>query len=101
MRAVMIRYRIKPEMVEENEQLVRAVYAELQAVKPAGLRYHTHKLPDGVSFVHVAMYDEGVDESPLPKLAAFKAFTADIKARCDELPATQELQPVGYFSSFG
>ena len=101
MRAVMVRYRVKPEMVEENERLVRAVYAELRAVKPAGLRYQTHKLADGVSFVHVAVYDDGVADSPLPGLAAFKAFTADIKARCDELPATQALEPVGFFSSFG
>jgi len=101
MRAVMVRYRVKPEMAEENERLVRAVYAELQALKPAGLRYQTHRLPDGVSFVHVAVYADGVAESPLPQLASFKAFTADIKARCDEQPATQELQPIGSFSSFG
>jgi hypothetical protein len=101
MRAVIVRYRVKPEMAAENERLVRAVYAELQAVKPAGLSYNTHKLPDGVSFVHVAMYGDGVLESPLPGLATFKAFTADIKARCDELPVTQELQPIGFFSSLG
>ena len=59
MRAVMVRYRVKPEMAAENERLVRAVYAELQAVKPAGLSYQTHKLADGVSFVHVAMYGTG------------------------------------------
>jgi len=54
-----------------------------------------------VSFVHVAIYGDGVAESPLPGLASFKAFTAEIKARCDELPATQELQPMGFFSSLG
>jgi hypothetical protein len=59
------------------------------------------ELADGVSFVHVAMYGDGVVESPLPGLPAFKAFTADIKARCDELPVTQELQPIGVFSSLG
>ncbi len=31
MRQVMVRYKVKPERVEENEALVRAVYEELAA----------------------------------------------------------------------
>ena len=55
MRRVMVRYRVKPERVEENEQLVREVYEELGQRRPAGFRYGTFKLEDGVSFVHLAV----------------------------------------------
>ena len=55
MRQVMVRYKVKPERVEENEELVRAVYDELGRTEPAGLRYATFKLDDGVSFVHLAV----------------------------------------------
>ena len=54
MRRVMVRYRVKPDQVAENEQLVRDVYEELARVRPDGFRYGTFKLEDGVSFVHVA-----------------------------------------------
>ena len=58
-----IRYRTKPEHADENERLVRGVFAELAEENPAGLRYATFRLDDGVSFVHVAVTDG--DENPL------------------------------------
>ena len=55
MRRVMVRYKVKPDRVAENEALVRAVYDELARTQPDGLRYATFRLDDGVSFVHVAI----------------------------------------------
>ena len=49
-----VRYRTKPEHAEANAELVRAVFEELAANDPAGLRYATYRLDDGVTFVHVA-----------------------------------------------
>ena len=91
---VMVRYRVKPERVAENEALVRAVYMELEQARPAGLRYATYKLEDGVTFVHVAA-SEG--DSPLPGLAAFRRFLDGIGDRCDEPPQTTALEPIGTF----
>jgi hypothetical protein len=51
MRKVMIRYRLNPDQVERNEELVRAVYEELHRAAPSGYRYATFKLEDGVTFV--------------------------------------------------
>jgi stalled ribosome alternative rescue factor ArfA len=34
----MVRYKVKPERVEENEELVRAVHDELLRTRPAGTR---------------------------------------------------------------
>ncbi|HEY5385445.1 MAG TPA: hypothetical protein VIJ56_09430, partial [Acidimicrobiales bacterium] len=79
-----IRYRTKPEYADENERLVRGVFAELADEDPAGLRYATFRLADGVSFVHVAVTDG--DENPLTSSPAFAAFQADIGERCAEGP---------------
>lgn len=95
MRQVMVRYKVKPERVEENEQLVRAVYEELGHTEPAGLRYGTFRLEDGVTFVHFAITEDG--DSPLPALAAFQRFTEHIRDRCDEPPSTSVLQPIGTY----
>jgi hypothetical protein len=95
MTRVMVRYKVKPEQVARNEELVRAVYAELHQVEPGGLRYATFKLPDGVTFVHLA--DTNGEGTPLTGLAAFKAFQAELRERCDEPPVLSELSEVGSF----
>jgi hypothetical protein len=92
----MVRYRVKPEQVETNEALVRAVYAELAEKRPPGFRYETFKLDDGVTFVHLAMQD-GEAPSALSQIDAFAEFQKDVRSRCDEPPVAGELEPVGAF----
>jgi hypothetical protein len=88
-RTVVVQYTVRPDAVEENVELVRAVYDELAAQRPDGLRYSTMQIDD-TTFVHVAIVDG--DTNPLDSVAAFKAFTAGIEARCvagpDPRPAT-------------
>jgi hypothetical protein len=95
MKRVMVRYKVKPDRVAENEALVRAVYAELERSAPAGLRYATFRLDDGVSFVHLAIVEDG--HNPLPEVTAFKRFQESIGDRCDEPPVATELQEIGSF----
>jgi hypothetical protein len=91
----MVRYRVKPEQVAANEELVRAVYAELDRARPEGFRYATFRLDDGVSFVHLAT-QEG-EHNPLAEIEAFGIFQAGISDRCDEPPVVTELEEVGSF----
>jgi hypothetical protein len=100
MRRVMVRYRVKPERVKENEALVRAVYDELARARPAGLRYATVKLDDGVSFVHLASVETADGHNPLSELAAFCEFQREIGDRCDQAPVVSELSTIGSFRIF-
>jgi hypothetical protein len=99
MRSIMVRYRVKPDRVAENVELVRAVYEELHQLRPEGFRYTTLQLPDGVSFVHLAFEEEGVH--PLRSLAAFRHFADTIEERCDEPPVVTEPQTVGSYGFDG
>jgi hypothetical protein len=86
MKTVLVRYKVKPEFADENQRLIEQVFAQLAWEKPAGLRYQSFRLADGVSFVHVASR-EGADDSPLLKLKAFRpsspgSRTAAWKHRC-------------------
>jgi L-rhamnose mutarotase len=101
MKRVMVRYKVKPDRVEENEALIRAVYDELQRTQPAGLRYATFQLDDGVSFVHLASVETEDGHSPLSEVKAFKEFTANVRDRCDEPPVTAELREIGSFNLLG
>jgi hypothetical protein len=94
MKRVMVRYKVRPEAVAENEELVRAVYAELQQTQPAGMRYATFQLEDGVSFVHVNFSDGG---SSLNEIASFRTFQEGIAERCDEQPQVSELREIGSY----
>ena len=98
MRQVIVRYKVKPDRVAENEQLARAVYDELHRTEPAGLRYATFRLDDGVSFVHIAATEEGT--TPLSQLDAFKRFQEHLADRCDEAPVVSRLREIGSFHLF-
>jgi hypothetical protein len=96
---VMVRYRVKPDRAAENVELVRAVYAELHSTRPAGLRYGTLRLEDGVSLVHFA---ETEDESdPLASTEAFQQFQDGIRERCEEAPVVSEVELIGSYGLFG
>jgi hypothetical protein len=101
MKRVMVRYKVKPDRATENEELVRAVYDELQRTAPAGLRYATFLLDDGVSFVHLASIETVDGRSPLSDVKAFRQFQEEIGERCDEAPVATELREIGSFRFFG
>ena len=95
MRRTVIRYRTKPDMADRNAELVAAVFAELKAAQPEGLRYMSLRLEDD-TFIHVVeTADDGA--SPLPKLAAFAAFQSGIRERCAEPPVPKGATVVGNY----
>lgn len=101
MKRVMVRYKVKPEHAAQNENLVRAVYEELHAAQPAGLRYATFKLDDDVTFIHFASNESDNGDSPLSRIAAFKRFQEGLRKRCVEPPTVTELAEIGSFKIFG
>jgi hypothetical protein len=93
--AKVIRYRTKPECAQENERLIRQVFAELAERDPDGLRYAAFRLDDGVSFVHVALIDG--EENPLTTSAAFGEFSSGVRDRCEEGPFPADATVVGSY----
>jgi hypothetical protein len=94
MKTIMVRYKTSsPAHADANEAFVHAVFDELRSRMPAGLRYATYRLPDGLTFVHIATV-EGLENNPLVQLASFKAFQEKLKERCDEPPVLTELSTV-------
>ncbi len=101
MRRVVVRYKVKPERLAEHEALIRDVFSELDAQRPAGLTYHALRLEDGVSFVHVATVATTDGQNPLTALASFKAFTANIADRCTEKPVSSTTTAIGAYQADG
>jgi hypothetical protein len=100
MKRTVIRYKTKPDMADRNAELVAAVFAELKATKPEGLRYMSLRLEDD-TFIHFVETAAEDGSSALPKLAAFQAFQSGIRERCAEPPVPKGATIVGNYRMLG
>jgi len=98
--ATVVRYTTKPESADENEKLIKAVFAQLTEQQPEGLRYVAIRLDDGTSFIHIAVLDDD-DQNPLTVLPAFGEFVSAINERCTSGPAPANGTVVGAYGIAG
>src|SRR5215218_5094339 len=98
MTATVVRYEAKPDRADENQELIEAVFAELDERRPGGFTYRAFRLDDGVSFVHVVVEHDDVEEpDSLQDVPAFQAFVADIADRCAVAPVASGATIVGAY----
>jgi hypothetical protein len=95
MKTTVVRYQAKPERADENQQLIEAVFAQLEEREPDGFTYKVFRLDDGVSFIHVVIEHDVERPDSLQDLPAFQAFVADVADRCDIAPAAAGATIVG------
>jgi hypothetical protein len=96
MATTVVRYEAKPDRADENQELIEAVFAELEEREPGGFTYKVFRLEDGVSFIHVAIeHDDLVEPDSLQDVPAFQAFVADIADRCAVAPVATGATVVG------
>lgn len=93
----LIRYRPKDDKADANQQHIEAVFRELQAEAPEGIRYLVVRLEDG-SFVHLV---EGADTSGLTALPAFRAFQSGFAERAPEPPLVNTATVIGNYRMIG
>ena len=96
MKRTLIRYKTKPEAADENARLVAAVFAELKAAQPEGVRYLSLRLEDD-TFIHLVESAADDGSSAISKLAAFGAFQSGIRERCAEPPLPRGATIVGNY----
>jgi hypothetical protein len=92
MARMIVRYKIASDQIDQNEQLIHAVFQELHAKSPAEVRYLALKTADG-SFIHLV--DDGANF--IPHLQAFEAFRGRIMERCIEAPQQSGVTIVGNY----
>ena len=90
----MVRYRVRPECAAHNEELVREVFAELEATAPGGLVYQSMVLADGVTFVHLV---EAGDDALLQATPAFQRFASTVGERCEDHPVAVGVRRIGRY----
>jgi hypothetical protein len=95
MKTSVVRYQTKPERADENQQLIEAVFADLEERQPEGFTYKVFRLEDGVRFIHVVIEHDVEEPDSLQGVPAFQAFVADIAERCDVPPVATGATIVG------
>jgi hypothetical protein len=95
MKRTLIRYKTKPELADTNAALIAAVFAELKAARPEGVRYLSLRLEDN-TFIHL-VETEADAASAIPALAAFRLFQSGIRERCIEPPEAGSAIIVGNY----
>ena len=95
MKSTVVRYQAKPERADENQELIEAVFADLEKRQPDGFTYKVFRLEDGVSFVHVVIEHDVEHPASLQDVPAFQTFVAKIAERCDVPPVAMGASVVG------
>jgi hypothetical protein len=96
--SVVVTYAVRPEALDEHLRLVEAVFAQLRDEARTDVAYQVLRLADGVSFVHVSTADTPDGSNPLPQLAAFRAFGADLVSRVTFPPNASAAGIVGSYA---
>jgi quinol monooxygenase YgiN len=99
MNGILVRYKVKPEYVEQNRELVSGFLDELSTAQLAN-RYAVLTLADSVSFVHLHLLASDAGENQFTQLPAFRAFEKDLGERCEEPPVVNSLEAVGSYGWF-
>ncbi|MET0880449.1 MAG: hypothetical protein ABWZ14_02785 [Acidimicrobiales bacterium] len=97
MTTTVVRYEAKPDRADENQQLIEAVFAQLEEREPEGFTYKVFRLEDGVSFIHIVTEHDVDEPDSLQDVPAFQAFVADIADRCTVAPVAKGATVVGGF----
>ena len=100
MATVIVRYKVKSEMADENIDYITAVFDALRRTTPDDIRYTSMVADDGVSFTHIASIESAEGSNPLLEMDEFQAFIADIGARCEEAPSPVAQTVLGSYRVF-
>jgi len=94
---VMISYKVKPDQIERNAELLADVYAELAATRPGGLRYATFRLDDQGSFIALVEFDGQPGDAAHHRLASFQRYRSTLDEQCEQPPVVTVLHEAGSY----
>src|SRR5947207_13559523 len=91
MKIVRVTYTAKAEYAEHNQNNIKKVMADLQAINNRGINYNACLSADARSFTHTAFFNSDEDEKVLLQLPSFIQFQQELKVGGLETPPKQEV----------
>ncbi len=81
MKITRVQYTVKPEYLEHNKANIEKVMQEVRSMNWPDFKYATYLLPDGLSFMHLAMAENEEGNNKLTALESFKKFTSELREK--------------------
>ena len=101
MSAVIVRYELDPDRLEEHVALITDVFDHLRATAPDGIHYGVLRSADGMSFTHIGVYADDEAQAVAGGSEPFQLFVAEIADRCKIPPDAIEQTVVEGYGIFG
>jgi hypothetical protein len=99
MNVLMVRAKIKEEHVADAQAAVEKVIKALEQTQPAGVRYASSLLSDGLTFVAlVKLEDDG--SHPLRDMPAYAEMVENLQRWYDGPPAVDRMTVTGSYGLF-
>ena len=93
----MVQYQAKRDRADENQQLLEAVFDNLEERAPEGFIYRAFRLDDGARFIQVLVDQDAGEPHSIEDLPAFRAFVADLGNRRAVPPELSSATIVGRY----
>ena len=101
MNAVIVRYELDPDRLDEHLTLISNVFDHLRATAPPGIHYGVMRSVDDTSFTHFGIYADDEARAVASGSDAFQSFVAEIADRCSVPPHAVEQTVVEAYEVFG
>jgi len=100
MSVMLLRQKVKDGSVEQAQAAARDLFATLDRVRPAGLRYASTRVADTSTFVALVELPDGT-EDPRPAIPEFARFLEQLRDWVEGPPVIEQLDVVGSYNLFG
>mgnify|MGYP006150320171 CR=1 FL=1 len=94
--AVQVTYKVKADFVEENKTNISAFLADFKEMHTTRFLYHVYVKEDGLTFIHVSMYESADMQAQVLSTPSFVKFQ-QLRDESDlaELPTIENLTHLG------
>lgn len=98
--SVKVTYTVKPEFTAQNKANISAFLADLKKMVHVNFLYNVYMLEDGVSFLHISMYENEDVQQTILQVPSFVKFQSERDASGPTTaPTIEKLDLIG--SSLG
>ncbi|WAC39654.1 hypothetical protein [Pedobacter sp. SL55] len=94
--AVQVTYKVKADFVEENKNNINTFLADFKEMQTSRFLYHVYVKEDGLTFVHVSMYESAAIQEQVLSTPSFVKFQQHRdESGLTELPIIENLTHLG------
>lgn len=75
--SVKVSYTVKPAFVEQNKKNISAFLDDFKKIKDANFLYNVYLQEDGLTFLHVSMYEDETVQNTVLSIPSFLKFQSE------------------------